>query len=118
LHPSSFTAENDPTASLAKVVHLKNAIYQQECSTKGWAFAPLVALTTGQWSSNAASLIRRLATWGVAQYGGEATAVATNMFARLGLSLQNSCGHQLVRAFTAEDPATSAAGSDYPIYLH
>jgi len=120
LHPSSYTAENDATASIAKVVEQKNTIYLQECGSKGWAFAPLVALTTGQWSSNAAGVIRRLATWGVAQYGGEATAVATVMFARLGLALQQSCSHQLVRAFTAEEPNTSAAGknSDYPIYLY
>ena len=61
LHPSSYTAENDATASIAKVVEQKNTIYLQECGSKGWR--------------NAAGVIRRLATWGVAQYGGEATAV-------------------------------------------
>ena len=47
-----------------------------------------------------------MATWWVGQYGGDIDIVAASIFARLGISLQQSCSQQLVRAFAPEDALT------------
>ena len=93
LQPSLSNAEVEPSHLLAQRATAKMSKYAANCAAAGWAFAPIVAMTTGQWSTSTSALLAKAARrWSLAP-GKDAR--SDHLWARMGMSLARGCSQQL-----------------------
>jgi hypothetical protein len=117
LQSSTINAEVDPKTSLAKVVVIKKMRYGAKCDKAGWALTPVVALTTGQWSSSTASLISSMTKRLSMSSGKDSASCAELLWARLSVTLMRGCSFQLMRCFPDKASLGRAQRGDGPISL-